>query len=207
MSSRRISSEARAVVATVRVAVAFAPPGVTVGGEMVQVEAEGAPLHDNEIADEKPPAPGATVMVAVLPVDAPATNEMLAGATIVKSKTVTGIVTEVPALKMLEPAYVKPMACAPAPRFVRLSVATPLPESVPVPRIVLGVLSKKVTVPDGTPLVAVAVAVKVMELPANACAAVVVTVRVIAPLAMMTLIRTEVDGLWMVSPPYTAVIE
>jgi hypothetical protein len=96
-------SAGRAVVLTVTVAVAFAAPGVTLAGDTVQVDAEGAPEQEKVMAEAKPPEPGVTVRVAVLPVVAPAVNEMLAGVLSAKSEMVTGVVAEVAALKTLEP--------------------------------------------------------------------------------------------------------
>ena len=80
----------RTVVVTVTVVVAVVEPGVTVPGEMVQVDAAGAPVQERRIAVENPPDPGVSEMVAVLPVVAPAATVMpAAGTARAKSEVVT----------------------------------------------------------------------------------------------------------------------
>jgi hypothetical protein len=95
----------RVVVTTVKTTVDDVVPGVMVAGEKLQVVAAGNPEQVNETVVAKPPVPGATVNVAVLPVDAPAVNVRPAvGPVRVKSATATTAAVDVAALYSGAPA-------------------------------------------------------------------------------------------------------
>jgi hypothetical protein len=87
-----------------------------------------------------------------------------------------------------------------------LYVAIPEPFSVPVPRVVVPL--RKVTAPVGVgaPDVPVTVAVKVTLDPAAMEVADAVNEVVVDPTTTLTVTALEVDAVFLVSPPYVAVM-